>query len=512
MFQKLSSRISNIKLKQISALLVILTVAAAGTILLISGHAATPYVSINADRGTLTGCTTVQSNVSASDGQYVKFGGSSGCGGTGLATFTPSIIPISDPEIPNSMRGQYEWNGSTAIPSGWPIRDVYYRDQIHWNQIETSPGVYNFSIFDQGLARAEQQGGKFGFRITAFNPGFGSDLPSWTPTEPNNASFGPELMPDWNNTSSLGFLNGYTKLMSALANHVTSRGVKFADDPRLGFLDMGGYGNNGEWHLYMQTGAPITQANMDTMMQDEINDFPNKILLAMDDSVTYMNDALAMSPKVGIRTDCLGTDWGGGLPNLSPPNNSNPAPLLRWKTAPVVTEWCGGTPSNEFSLGTSQVAQYHISMLSSDNFQTPASDPAALATADKTAGYRYQIDSATLPSSITSGASFNLTSKWENVNVAPTYEPWAVQFELRNASGGVSWTGNSSLNLRQLLPTKGTPSQINDQLTIPSTVAKGTYTLAVRVIDPSGYLTSMNLANKGRTSDGAYPLGSITVK
>ena len=502
----------NKRLKYISLVLVILIVAGIGTYLLTGSHAATPYASSAADKGTTTSPASVVQDSTASDGNAVRFGS---CANGNNVSFTPTIIPLSAAEIPNDMRGQYLWNGSPGQPFGWPTPDVYYRDEIHWNQIETSPGVYNFSIFDQGLSKAQAQGGKFGFRITAFNPGFGNDLPSWTPLDPNNTDgLGSEKMPEWNNTSPQGFLADYTQMMSALANHMTSLGVKFADDPRLGFIDMGGYGNNGEWHIYMQNGGtPITEANMDTLMKDEMNDFPHKILLAQAvyPNQQFLADAMTFSAqmgiKVGVRFDNLGT---------SDPGNGNiiaqvPSALTEWMTAPIVTEWSGGTPSNEFSTGLSQVNKYHISLLSSDNYPSPAADPANLALADKTSGYRYQLDKASLPSQLTPGGSFSLSSNWENVNVAPTYEPWNVQFELRNASGQVGWTGTSSLNLDKLLPTNGTPDQVTDLFTIPSSVTAGTYTLAISVVDPSNYLAPMNLADQGRTSNGAYPLGSVTV-
>ncbi len=54
--------------------------AVIGTFLLYSSHAATPYVSLNASSGTLGGGATLQTDSSASSGQYVKFGSASGGG------------------------------------------------------------------------------------------------------------------------------------------------------------------------------------------------------------------------------------------------------------------------------------------------------------------------------------------------------------------------------------------------------------------------------------------------
>lgn len=71
-------------------------------------------------------------------------------------TLEPRLIPVSAAaEIPNSMRGQYSWLGSAPLPAGWPVLDVYYRDQVVWRRLEPTAGSYDFSWFDEGLAAAE---------------------------------------------------------------------------------------------------------------------------------------------------------------------------------------------------------------------------------------------------------------------------------------------------------------------------------------------------------------------
>src|ERR1039458_6895390 len=61
--------------KQITAVLAVLIVAAVGTYLLVGSHAATPYASITADKGTLAGGATRQTCSGSSDGNCVVFGG-----------------------------------------------------------------------------------------------------------------------------------------------------------------------------------------------------------------------------------------------------------------------------------------------------------------------------------------------------------------------------------------------------------------------------------------------------
>ena len=89
------------RFQQVSAVLVVVIVAAVGTYLLVGSHAATPYVSITADTGTLASGATKQACSGSSDGNCVVFGGSK----QGLAA------PISEMAL-NS--GQQNYLGNTS--------------------------------------------------------------------------------------------------------------------------------------------------------------------------------------------------------------------------------------------------------------------------------------------------------------------------------------------------------------------------------------------------------------
>ena len=65
------------RFQQVSVLLVVVIVAGIGTYLLLSSHAATPYTSITADKGTLSGGATSKTCSGASNGSCVVFGGTS---------------------------------------------------------------------------------------------------------------------------------------------------------------------------------------------------------------------------------------------------------------------------------------------------------------------------------------------------------------------------------------------------------------------------------------------------
>jgi hypothetical protein len=102
------------------AIITIAIVAAIGTYLLISSHAATPYASINADKGTLSNGATIVTDNSASDGKYVKFGTvpPAGGGGNGTLLFNgtfASDAPGSNwPSIYPGSNGT--WQGNCLEP------------------------------------------------------------------------------------------------------------------------------------------------------------------------------------------------------------------------------------------------------------------------------------------------------------------------------------------------------------------------------------------------------------
>jgi hypothetical protein len=85
-----------------------------------------------------------------------------------------------------------------------------------------------------------------------------------------------------------------------------------------------------------------------------------------------------------------------------------------------------------------------------------------------------------------------------------------VRYELRSGER-VVWSAASAFDLRRLLPTAGKPVKASDSFTLPATLPAGSYTLAVHVIDPSGTVAPMRLADEGRTADGAYAIGTVNV-
>jgi hypothetical protein len=94
---------------------------------------------------------------------------------------------------------------------------------------------------------------------------------------------------------------------------------------------------------------------------------------------------------------------------------------------------------------------------------------------------------------------------WRNDGIAPPYDAWEVRFELQDpTTNAVVWSAPSTHVMRLFLP--GADATVNDTLTIPVTVAPGTYRLVVKVADPKAYRAPLPLAIEGRRGDGSYSL------
>jgi hypothetical protein len=416
---------------------------------------------------------------------------------TTTLTWNPTIEPRGNIDLPNSLRGQHTWMGQAAQPAGAPGPDGYDRDKVYWGRLEPASGAYNFTWIEEGLAAAKARGGRYGFRVMTYCPGcwmnFRTDwpkvTPAWIPKQP-----GTEI-PAWNSEE---FLSGWERLMTEL-------GRRYGNDPRLGWVDIGGYGSYGEWHL-SEGGERITDANGLRIVQAVNRAFPNKHLVinAMT-SVEFTLAALATNSKLGIRTDCL------GAPNMYSMLAVDARLQDRWKTAPIISEWCHSS-NTTMAAGAQQVKDFHVSLVSSGNMpfaytSMTAPEQVAFLDAVMSSGYRYAPTKVEVSGVLRPGTVIQVKTDWANQGSAPTYDAWKVVLKLTNGSGSVVATLPLGTELRSLQ--SGTMTGA-DSVTLPN-IPAGTYGVSIAVTDPSAYLAPMYLPLSGRTGDGAYPLGSLVL-
>ena len=102
-------------------------------------------------------------------------------------------------------------------------------------------------------------------------------------------------------------------------------------------------------------------------------------------------------------------------------------------------------------------------------------------------GYRFQLVSATLPDKAKAGDKVSVNIKIKNVGYAPLYNERPVNIVLKSANA--VYTIRLQSDPRTWLP-NGVVSTIDEQITIPSNIANGTYQMYLRMPDAYASIAS----------------------
>ena len=434
-----------------------------------------------------------------------------------LKSLEPEQLSVSAPEIVNPMRGLYRWMGQEYALQPTPSLDAYNR--YTWRDLEPTQGDYSFAKLEADIAKAAREGRKYSFRVRTVVATKGSAIPDYAMTgagwwaDYNKDNARDTYIPDWNDPA---FLERLDTFMEAL-------GKRYNNDPRVAFLDIGLFGNWGEWHMSgfsypSSSGAQrATTTTRYRLVDMHIDAFPSTPLVMMTDDAEALVYAMKRSPRIGWRRDSLGWNTGHFGKVERDPVRWN-AVKDRWKTALVVSEFCNPRYQNDpevFEQALIEVERYHVSLVSNANTikwsELSAAGKEAFVRLGKTAGYRLVLDELVLPGTILAGSTFDITTRWENTGVAPVYEPWQVAVQLRKAgSDEVAWETTSGIELTTVLP--GNVSEQSDRVTVPGNLGQGAYDVVVVVQDPRQTRAPLALALADVQPDGSYRLGSVSVR
>lgn len=436
-----------------------------------------------------------------------------------LNTYTPPPLPFNGPEIVNPMRGLYRWRTQEVAPQPRPSFDAY--DRFEWRALEPERGRYDFSLIDRELRKAEQEGRKYAFRIRAMIHGEGPQVPDYLVDAMEKGwTSGGTYIPDWNDPN---FLERVDALIKEL-------GRRYDGDPRLGWVDVGIYGNWGEWHMWpfeypSRTGAEdMSKENLKKIVDAHAAAFTNTPVIMMTEDEEILIYALKLSPRIGWRRDSLGSDLfteNTSLRKLRQDAEAWELFVNRWKTAPVISEFINPNAQSDprvYQLAREQAAEYHVSLVSNGNTldwnRLGSTGRANFIQLGKETGYRYELESLTMPSALRPGFHFPLELNWKNVGNAPVYEYWEVMVQLRRAGNNTPlWEWHANSDLRTVLPTTETGAvSFGTNLLMPANVPSGNYDLHIVVRDPKNYRKPLALAIEGRFEDGSHFLGQIQVQ
>lgn len=394
--------------------------------------------------------------------------------------------------VSNSGRGQCEWLSQPGDPTSIPILDVYQRPDAAWKTIETSQGVYNWAILDTALAHAASLGGRLSWRVMPMRSwGDGVSWPSYVPTLIRSGTSYP--YPNWNSAT---FVTGWCNMVAAM-------GARYDSDPRLYAVDLSAYAMYGEHIWDTSYGPAMTTANMQTIMQATKAAFPHTFVIMP--ACGLNSPAQALAPTIfgaGSRT------WGHRYDNFGGVNVADVVDYSgisgwadQWKYGPVFLEWVEnyGDGNTTVDAAWKNLTKLHGAIISSTRLTDvryaglSGADQVTFMKIQNQAGFRLSLVSVALPDSWAAGQTITVTTTWSNAGQAPTHDPWKVQL----ITGGQVVTLVD--DLRTVLP--GTAA-----FTSTVTAPANRDGLAIKVVDPAGYLAPMKLAITGQLADGSCPI------
>ncbi len=489
--------------------------------------------------------------------QSASGGGGGGGTATGTTTgFTTLTTDFMRPGAGAENWGQRSWDNSTSpqIPAGNSSALNYY-DRFNWTDIEssTTQGSYDWSIFDAKVNKAMDNGAMFSFGIMTMctacglgGYGYPTYLHNLMQAEGTNSQDWQNSGGDWViNWNSPNFLGRFEALLNAIAAHINStshNGKNYKD--AIYYVDIRGFGDFGEWHTYPWTsqqpaGRQATSVSLKRIIDAHKTAFPNYPLMipmgafeqgspsqVPGDVGIYALTTTNNWGQIGWRRDNWGDDGYDNylLDNGYSYNGQAYAPLIMNKYKYGIV---GGEPANDLN-GVSrnppgdgtpfgdlvrEIQLYHAASFGNGNYPISASNTSQqtnIRAASKAAGYRVLIDSLKMNNTINPGTAASVTLYWKNNGVAPVYEDWNIEYQLRDATNTVKYSQVSAFSLKLFYSASGNTGY-SDNLAVPAGLTTGTYSLVLMIKDPKGYKAPLPLAITGRAADGSYLLRTVTV-
>ncbi len=414
------------------------------------------------------------------------------------------------------------------------------REDISWRTLNPNNGQYNWSILDNKIEAAANNGQLFSFRVyTMQGESYGGHhVPQWVIDRDSRVIQGGS--PDYANCS-------YQTYWASFVNQLRQR---YDGDSRIAFIDISGYGNFNEWSW--TDGQTVWEddymnpESLDGMARNRLADMfiggsndAHECESTNGNSITtsynypgFQSTQLVMPyagiqqstryvaaqrSDAGIRYDCLGRE-----------ETTNTDPMVKigdvirdtWQNAPIVFEFCANstTEYDVMQRAEALINNAHA-VIVHENLENPR-DEMPLRRLMANVGYRYQLTQAVYDSSVAAGEFLSLSMAWQNVGTSPAYPSMGYDFDLHiyllDADGNMITQQQSETNIAWWMPADPLPGEapvnaVGEMLRVPSGLESGVYELRVAIVNVNSN-QNINLAIEGADENGRYLIGEVTVE
>jgi Domain of unknown function (DUF4832) len=221
----------------------------------------------------------------------------------------------------------------------------------------------------------------------------------------------------------------------------------------------------------------------------------------------------------GWRLDCLGDMRQGPGPYIPAEMlEIYPQQIVRsavqdvWQQRPVSLETCG-TPSSWKRAGydvnyiLNQALRWHVSSVNVKSSPIPPEWKADFERLQMMIGYRFLLRRLEYPRAVKAGDMMPVHMWWLNAGVAPVYREYWLAIELRSAKNTA--IVRVPVDVRKWLPGDAV---FDGTIYVPESLSPGEYDFRVGMLDPRTERPAIRFAIQGRSADGWYHMGNISVE
>ena len=423
-------------------------------------------------------------------------------------TGTKFEYTLSDKSFGNPLMGSVPSPQENTVSED--VHLVYV--EITWKELETKKGHYNWETIEESnqFKRWKKEGKQVVLRFLLDYPGKSShkDIPDWLGNEISdlgdayNTSYGKGFSPNYQNK----LLRKYYK------EAVTAMGQRWGNDDFIAYIELGGLGHWGEWHVHSDAG--IRQLPRKEVRKDYIAPFQPafpkaKILMRRPFDTGLEGD-------FGIYNDVFGDksatktwlNWiqNGGSYDQTQEQAALKAMPKAWEKAPIGGELTSSQSmssllGNNLDELTEEAKAAHLTFLGPKVAEDIGDEQAAYKELLKNMGYRLWVSGL----AISKGESkVDITLNLENSGVAPLYGDWPVVLYLCNANGKVLQAQQLDCRLSELLPDQTT------ELKASFSYSKDqNYQVKLGILSPMTQEPSVHFAMKGFEGEVMPKLATI---